>query len=196
MLSRIHQCAKFQGHTGWKIDEFNPIFVRSLGRSQLSNPWDLPCLCRNAILRHIDENAKTYTQKLSPSSTNLFGILVTTNSSHFFYPAKTGRYWHGWENSYTSHSIFVIRKGTSYVFRHSDIISSMLLIVTECILLVLLRQLTFVTDLSVTFIIVLVLICRHTLPSVLPLVAIFTKETISCMILSQPHNDEFRQYNI
>ena len=35
---------KFQGHTGWKIDDFNPIWVRLTGRSQLSNPSDLPCL--------------------------------------------------------------------------------------------------------------------------------------------------------
>ena len=34
---------KFQGHTGWKIDDWNPIWVRLLGRSQLSNPSDLPC---------------------------------------------------------------------------------------------------------------------------------------------------------
>ena len=36
-------------------------------------------------------NAKTYTQKMSPS-TQLFGILVTRNSSYFWCPAKTGRY--------------------------------------------------------------------------------------------------------
>ena len=35
---------KFQGRTGWKIDNLNPIWVRLLGRSQLSNPSDLPCL--------------------------------------------------------------------------------------------------------------------------------------------------------
>ena len=34
---------KFQGHTGWKIDDLNPIWVRLLGRSQLSNSSDLPC---------------------------------------------------------------------------------------------------------------------------------------------------------
>ena len=34
---------KFQGHAGWKIDDLNPISVRLLGRSQLSNPSDLPC---------------------------------------------------------------------------------------------------------------------------------------------------------
>ena len=36
---------KFQGHTGWKIDDLNPVWVRLLGRSQLSNPSNLPCLC-------------------------------------------------------------------------------------------------------------------------------------------------------
>ena len=35
---------KFQGHTGWKIDNLNPIWVRLQSRSQLSNPSDLPCL--------------------------------------------------------------------------------------------------------------------------------------------------------
>ena len=42
---------KFQGHTGWKIDDLNQIWVRLQGRSQLSNPSDLPCLvsCRNLI---------------------------------------------------------------------------------------------------------------------------------------------------
>ena len=34
---------KYQGHTGWKIDDLNPVWVRLLGRSQLSNPSDLPC---------------------------------------------------------------------------------------------------------------------------------------------------------
>ena len=32
---------KFQCHTGWKIDDMNPIWVRLLDRSQLSNPSDL-----------------------------------------------------------------------------------------------------------------------------------------------------------
>ena len=38
---------KFQGHTGWQIDDLNPIWVRLLGRSQLSNPSDLPCFFMN-----------------------------------------------------------------------------------------------------------------------------------------------------
>ena len=37
---------KFQDHTGWKIDDLDQIWARLLGRSQLSNPSDLPCcLC-------------------------------------------------------------------------------------------------------------------------------------------------------
>ena len=34
---------KFEGHTGKKIDNFKPIWVRLLGLSQLPNPSDLPC---------------------------------------------------------------------------------------------------------------------------------------------------------
>ena len=34
---------KFQGRMGWKILYLNSIWVRLLGRSQLSNPSDLPC---------------------------------------------------------------------------------------------------------------------------------------------------------
>ena len=34
---------KFQGRTGWKINDSNPLWVRLVGRWQLSNPSDLPC---------------------------------------------------------------------------------------------------------------------------------------------------------
>ena len=34
---------KFHGHMGQKINDSNPIWVRLLGLSQLSNPLDLPC---------------------------------------------------------------------------------------------------------------------------------------------------------
>ena len=40
---------KFQGHTGWLIDDLISIWVRLLGRSQLSNPTDLPCFFRSGI---------------------------------------------------------------------------------------------------------------------------------------------------
>ena len=41
---------KFQGHAGWKIDDLNPIWVRLLGRSQLSNPSDLPCSSTHCVI--------------------------------------------------------------------------------------------------------------------------------------------------
>ena len=44
----LRSSIKFQDHMGWKINDLNPIWVRLLGRSQLSNPSDLPCL--NLIL--------------------------------------------------------------------------------------------------------------------------------------------------
>ena len=47
---------KFQGHTGWKIDNFNPIWVRLLGRSQLSNPSDLPSFLKNKDPGHSFRN--------------------------------------------------------------------------------------------------------------------------------------------
>ena len=37
-------CIKFRGHTGQKFDDLNKIWERLLGRSQLSNPSDLPCV--------------------------------------------------------------------------------------------------------------------------------------------------------
>ena len=40
---------KFQGHTCCKID-LNPIWARLLGRSQLSNPSDMPCLNENCCV--------------------------------------------------------------------------------------------------------------------------------------------------
>ena len=43
---------KFLGHTGWKIDDLNPIWVRLPGRSQLSNPSDLPCFIWFFISTH------------------------------------------------------------------------------------------------------------------------------------------------
>ena len=80
-------------------------------------------------------NVKFYIQRLDPS-TQHFKILVTMTNSHFSCPAKTDRYWHGWESSYTSHSIFVISKGISRVFRRNNTIFSMLSMVFDYALLV------------------------------------------------------------
>ena len=35
---------RFQGHTGWKIDDLNPVWIRFNSRLQLSIPPELPCL--------------------------------------------------------------------------------------------------------------------------------------------------------
>ena len=42
-LMDLKWCTKLRGHMGWKMDDSNPIWVRLQGRSQLSNPSDLPC---------------------------------------------------------------------------------------------------------------------------------------------------------
>ena len=55
---------KFWGHTGWKIDVSNPILVRLLGRSQLSNPSDLPCLQSHPDLSGTNELSLSFRQWL------------------------------------------------------------------------------------------------------------------------------------
>ena len=45
---------KFEGHAGWRMDDFNPIWVRLLGRSQLSNPSDLHCFSLSHLVNKID----------------------------------------------------------------------------------------------------------------------------------------------
>ena len=87
---------KFQGHTGWKIDDLNPIWVRLICRSQLSNPADLPCyfahvyLCAvcvvNACLKvwfscanwTLVENCFLYLQGIAPHRKHL-----NKKSNHF-----------------------------------------------------------------------------------------------------------------
>ena len=43
----LRSSIRFQGHTGQKIKDLNPIWTRLLGRWQLSNPSDLPCWAYN-----------------------------------------------------------------------------------------------------------------------------------------------------
>ena len=85
-------------------------------------------------VKSMPTNVKFYIQRLDPS-TQKFRILVTTNNLYFSCPAKTGRYQHGWEISYTSHSIFVMSKGISRVFRRNNILFNMSAIVINFILL-------------------------------------------------------------
>ena len=46
----IHQISRSHGR---KIDVLNPIWVRLLGRSQLSNPSDLPCLQMHSLWENV-----------------------------------------------------------------------------------------------------------------------------------------------
>ena len=53
---------KLQGHTAQKIVDLNPIWVRLLGWSQLSNPSDLPCcgIFCNGIISDTQLYTKSY----------------------------------------------------------------------------------------------------------------------------------------
>ena len=51
---------KFQGHMGWKIDDLDQIWARLLGRSQLSNPSDLPCFFKTNFDPECVQNKKKY----------------------------------------------------------------------------------------------------------------------------------------
>ena len=55
---------------GWKIDDLNPIWVRLLGWSQLSNPLDLPCyIFKNTLSNQVYKYLKIDTlQKMSEYS--------------------------------------------------------------------------------------------------------------------------------
>ena len=55
---------KFQGHTGWTIDDLDQIWARLLGRSQLSNPSDLPC-SRSSVKFQGDTGQKITTLDLN-----------------------------------------------------------------------------------------------------------------------------------
>ena len=65
-FSRSH--IKFQGHTGWKIDELDQIWARLLGRSQLSNPSDLPCFfsCDQAAIWLVQSVCLSVRPSLTP----------------------------------------------------------------------------------------------------------------------------------
>ena len=66
----------FQGQTGGKIDHLNPIWVRLLGRSQLSNPSNSPCFsmdnsgshhaCRLYIVVYFEHNVDVLVIRSSP----------------------------------------------------------------------------------------------------------------------------------
>ena len=75
---------KFRGHTGWKIDDLNPIWVRLLGRSQLSNPSDWPCFYRGSTGLLLEKKEKTMIDAITdgPFALLKFAIHVTCRRLH------------------------------------------------------------------------------------------------------------------
>ena len=85
---------KYQGHTGWKTNDLNSIWVSLLGRSQLSNPSDLPCLSTVSILFSQICTVVTITQWLKSNINQSFKC-ATDNP----YLTLTGELWCVcWEN--------------------------------------------------------------------------------------------------
>ena len=174
MLSRLHQCA-YLSHLYIKnqSDSHDPEIERGRYTRPRTDQKQRLCswcfeiedeehfitICQINVLEH----QNLYTKFVSKHST--FRNLGNHEQFIFFMSCKD-RHLLIWLGKFI-HKSFNIRNTKSRVFRHSNIFSSMLLIVTNCTLLVLLRQLTFATELSVTFFRDLVLICRHTLLSVL-----------------------------
>ena len=73
---------KFQGHTGRKMDDSDPIWVRLVGRSQLSNPSDWPCLFqtnRASVLPATD-----FAWSFNASALSAFGDLICLDNSFIF----------------------------------------------------------------------------------------------------------------
>ena len=56
----LRSSIKFQGHADWKIDDLNPIWVRLQGRSQLSNPSDLPCIISDYLWSYGDHSISIF----------------------------------------------------------------------------------------------------------------------------------------
>ena len=82
---------KFLGHPGWKIDVSNPIWVRLLGRPQLSNPSDLPCfylcsfflLCEISIIINHQNNENIWTLFITLITKPFWICLGVLNKKNF-----------------------------------------------------------------------------------------------------------------
>ena len=96
------------------------------------------------------------------------------------------------ENVHTSHSIFVISKCRCRVVRHGNVIFRRLLMLTACTPLVQLPASLVSSELPVTFLVDLLLVCQWILRCCC--VSRFIKNTWLCVILTWPHNYECRQH--
>ena len=96
---------KFQGHTGRKIDDLIPIWLRLLGWPQLSNPTDLPCFVPNwsGMRRLIDQGLTLSIWFTCPSGTWFWKFTCPAKffmcpSQYLYKPCKA--YAYCWENKY------------------------------------------------------------------------------------------------
>ena len=67
----LRSSIKFQSHRGWKINDLNPLWVRLLGWSQLSNSSDLPFLHMSIPCQMLID-CQTYEIKINNSFDYLF----------------------------------------------------------------------------------------------------------------------------
>ena len=101
---------KFQGHTGWIIDNFNPIWVRLLDRSQLSNRSDLPC-CIYYVIWYIFVACDNYVS-IHYSSYCQCMRKISYNYDHLTYMTAAARRSFGWV-----HSIFKSLHGNHRIWK-------------------------------------------------------------------------------
>ena len=111
---------KFQGHKVWKIDDLDQIRARLPGRSQLSNPSDLPCwLCSHhrIIIKFSgvitsdtsDVHAKGQGQR---SKVNVTEVKTQLNRFRTVTPVWIHIWW--WNDA---HSLVLLRRGALLFFK-------------------------------------------------------------------------------
>ena len=76
--SFLRSSIKFHGHMGWKINNLNLVWVRLLGRSQLSNSSDLPCFHCNPVTL---TTGNSFRYCIMSSSVQLFCVLQRHHAS-------------------------------------------------------------------------------------------------------------------
>ena len=111
---------KYQGHTGWKIDDINPVWVRLLGRSQLSNPSDLPCLLcshHRIIMKFsgiiTNDQSKAHAKGQGPrSEVKLTEVKTQLNGFGTVTPVRIHIWW--WNDA---HSLMLLRRGALLFFK-------------------------------------------------------------------------------
>ena len=108
----LRSSIKFQGHRGWKMYDLNSIRVRLLGRSQLSNPSDLPCLKSVAIsliqpLEFLYVNAGVSDAYIAPMIRVIINSVIGLPPSHYLTNSDTYHYWDLWGTNFSKIGITI-----------------------------------------------------------------------------------------